>query len=158
MRSKRGANRLVLLRDFVRAGGGLLMVGGYLTFQGIAAKGNYHGSPVEEVLPVLLSAGDDRHEAPEGLLPVMVEPEHPVLSGLADWPALLGYNRATLHPEATLVASIDGDPLIAVRNVGSGRSAVFSSDCGPHWGPPEFLAWPGYGRLWTNLVTWIAGR
>jgi uncharacterized membrane protein len=158
VRSERGANRLALLRDFVRAGGGLLMVGGYLTFQGIAAKGNYRGTPVEEVLPVQLLAGDDRHEAPEGLLPTIAEPDHPVLAGLSDWPAFLGYNRSLLHPEATLVASIDGDPLIAVRNVGRGRSAVFSSDCGPHWGPPEFVAWPGYGRLWTNLVAWIAGR
>ncbi len=153
VRSKRGANRLVLLRDFVRAGGGLLMVGGYLTFQGIAAKGNYHGSPVEEVLPVLLSAGDDRHEAPEGLLPVMVEPEHPVLSGLADWPALLGYNRATLHPEATLVASIDGDPLIAVRNVGSGRTPCSRPTAARTGGRPSFSrgrVTADFGLIWSR--------
>jgi uncharacterized membrane protein len=158
VRSERTVNRLVLLRDFVKGGGGLLMVGGYLTFQGIAAKGNYHGSPVEEVLPVRLSAGDDRHEAPQGFQPMVVQPDHPVLAGLSGWPFFLGYNRSTLHPEAALLASIDGDPLIAVRSVGRGRSAIFSSDCGPHWGPPDFVAWPGYGRLWTNLVTWLAGR
>ena len=28
------------------------MVGGYMTFQGIDAKGRYAGSPVEEALPV----------------------------------------------------------------------------------------------------------
>ena len=31
-------NRLALLRDYVADGGGLVMIGGYLTFQGIDAK------------------------------------------------------------------------------------------------------------------------
>jgi uncharacterized membrane protein len=43
-----------------------------------------------------------------------------------------------------------------VRNVGQG--AIFSSDCGPHWGPPPFLAWQGYGALWTNLVGWLGEK
>lgn len=49
IRSERSGNRLQLLADFVRGGGGLLMVGGYLTFQGIQAKGNYKDSPVEGI-------------------------------------------------------------------------------------------------------------
>ena len=53
--------------------------------------------------------------------------------------------------------TVDGDPFIAVRTVGNGRSAIFASDCGPHWGPPAFLAWEGYGRLWINLVNWLKG-
>ena len=61
VRSERTPNRLELLANFVREGGGLLMVGGYLTFQGIQAKGNYKGTPVEDVLPVMLEAGDDLH-------------------------------------------------------------------------------------------------
>jgi uncharacterized membrane protein len=44
-----------------------------------------------------------------------------------------------------------------VRTVGRGRSAIFASDCGPHWGPPVFLAWEGYPRLWNNLVAWLKG-
>jgi uncharacterized membrane protein len=158
VRSQRTANRLELLADFVRAGGGLLMIGGYLTFQGIQAKGNYHGSPVEDVLPVLLDAGDDRRECPQGIAAQIVNPAHPVVAGLADWPHFLGYNRAALRPDAVLVASFGDDPLIAVRQVGRGRTGVFSSDCGPHWGPPAFVSWPGYPRLWLNLVHWLAGR
>jgi uncharacterized membrane protein len=34
---------------------------------------------------------------------------------------------------------------------------VFTSDCAPHWAPPEFLAWPGYQVLWPNLIRWLAG-
>ena len=60
IRSESWPNRLQLIRDFVNDGGGLLMVGGYLTFQGIQAKGNYKGSPVEDVLPIELFPYDDR--------------------------------------------------------------------------------------------------
>ena len=158
IRSEASPNRLHLIRDFVLDGGGLLMVGGYLTFQGIQAKGNYQGSAVEDVLPVKLSATDDRSEQPQGVLPAVVDAGHPVLAGLSEWPHFLGYNRSVLRPDARALALLAGDPFIAVRDVGRGRSAVFASDCGPHWGPPAFVEWAGYGRLWTNLVTWLGER
>jgi uncharacterized membrane protein len=158
VRSEPTPNRLTLIADFVRNGGGLLMVGGYLTFQGIQAKGNYKGSAVEDVLPVELQATDDRREEPQGFTPTITDMTHPVVRGVANWPHFLGYNRARLRANAHLVARVGDDPFIAVRQVGSGRSAIFASDCGPHWGPPEFVGWTGYGRLWTNLAAWLAGR
>lgn len=157
-RSEPTPNRLTAIRAFVEGGGGLLMIGGYLTFQGIQAKGNYHGTDVEAVLPVLLDAGDDRQERPDGVTPAVVDRNHPVMAGLARWPKFLGYNRATLREDAAALARVGDDPFVAVRHVGKGRSAIFASDCGPHWGPPAFLAWSGYGRLWCNLATWLAGR
>lgn len=157
-RSERSGNRLLALAEWVRGGGGVLMVGGYLTFQGIEGKAAYHGTAVDAVLPVALAATDDRQEHPEGVVPETVAPAHPVAAGLGDWPALLGWNRAAARDDAEVIARIAGDPLIALRRVGAGRSAVFASDCGPHWGPPPFLAWAGYAPLWRNLVQWLAGR
>ncbi|WP_108658709.1 glutamine amidotransferase [Acuticoccus kandeliae] len=156
-RSEPTPNRLRLIADFVKGGGGLLMVGGYLTFQGIEGKAAYAGTPVDDVLPVALMTRDDRSERPEGVVPAIVNGAHPVMAGLTEWPTFLGYNRSMLREDATLLAEVDGDPFIAVRTVGSGRSAIFASDCGPHWGPPAFLAWPGYGPLWANLCNWLAG-
>ena len=156
--SEPSPNRLQLLKAYVEAGGGLLMVGGYLTFQGIGGKGNYHGTPVEQVLPVDFLAGDDRQEQPQGVRPEVVDAGHPVVAGLTDWPEFLGYNRSLLAPGGHLVARIGEDPFLATRSVGSGRSAIFASDCGPHWGPPAFLAWNGYARLWCNLARWLAGQ
>jgi uncharacterized membrane protein len=156
IRSESWPNRLELIRDFVHDGGGLLMVGGYLTFQGIQAKGNYKGSPLEDALPIELFPFDDRRECPQGVTPTIVRPEHPALAGLSGWPQFLGYNRSTARPDADVLALVGDDPFIAVRSYGRGRSAIFSSDCGPHWGPPPFLAWKGYGRLWTNLAAWLA--
>jgi uncharacterized membrane protein len=158
VRSERTPNRLSLLSEFVREGGGLLMVGGYLTFQGIQAKGNYHGTPVDDILPVSLYPSDDRSENPQGVTPLIVDAAHPTVAGLSDWPHFLGYNRSKLRSDAHLVASFGDDPFIAVRHIGSGRTAIFSSDCGPHWGPPAFLNWSGYPRLWVNLVEWLGGR
>ncbi len=152
-------NRLALLRDYVADGGGLIMVGGYLTFQGIDAKARYAGSPLEEALPVTLLTGDDRVEAPEGVVPVVRAVDHPIVAGLpGEWPALLGYNRIVPRTEATVVAEVGNDPLLAVWGFGRGRAAAFASDCGPHWAPPTFVEWEGYARLWRGIVGWVTGR
>jgi len=152
-------NRLTELGRYVRDGGGLLMIGGYLSFAGIEGKARYHRTPVEDALPVVISETDDRAEMPQGVVPAARAPDHPVLAGLpAAWPALLGYNRVTAKPAATVVVTCGDDPLIACADHHGGRSAVFTSDCAPHWGPPGFLDWPGYAPLWANLVTWLARR
>ena len=59
------------LKAYVERGGGLLMVGGYYSFQGINGGARYHGTPVEEVLPVEILPYDDRVEVPEGFAPVV---------------------------------------------------------------------------------------
>src|SRR6202142_4678517 len=128
IRSESWPNRLQLIRGFVNDGGGLLMVGGSLTFQGIQAKGNYKGSPVEGVLPIELFPYDDRVESPQGVTPTLIKPDHPVLKDLTDWPQFLGYNRSTARPNADVLARVGDDPFIAVRDVGKGRSAIFASD------------------------------
>jgi uncharacterized membrane protein len=151
-------NRLVSIRDYVAAGGGLVMIGGYLTFQGIDAKARYAGTPIEEALPVTLQTVDDRVEAPEGADPAVVAPAHPIVDGLpSSWPALLGYNRLTAKPGAEVIATVGADPLIVAGSHGQGRAVAFASDCGPHWAPPSFVAWEGYAPLWQQLVRWVTG-
>ena len=152
------ANRLHVIRDYVSEGGGFVMVGGYLTFQGIDAKAQYAGSAVEDILPVNLQVTDDRVESPQGVTPLVSDSTHPVVAGLdAAWPQLLGYNRVKIKPGGKLIATVGDDPLIAVGNYGKGRTAAFTSDCGPHWAPDPFVSWNGYDRLLQQLVTWTAG-
>lgn len=151
-------NRLNAIRDYVEAGGGFVMVGGYLTFQGIDAKGQYHGTAIEEILPVNLMATDDRAEFPQGVTPGIEAAGHPVVAGLdGAWPQLLGYNRTEMKAEGELVASVGGDPLIACGQFGKGRSVAFASDCAPHWAPEAFVTWGGYNKLWQQIVSWSAG-
>ncbi len=157
-RSLARPNRLLAIRDYVAAGGGLVMVGGYLTFQGIDAKAQYAGSAVEEALPVTLMRADDRVEWPQGVKAAVKDGAHPMLKDVpADWPALLGYNRVTVKPGAALLVTAGADPLLAAWSFGKGRSVAFTSDCGPHWAPPPFIEWAGYEPLWNGIVEWAGG-
>ena len=156
-RSRPAPDRLAVVEEYVRNGGGLMMIGGYLSFAGIEAKARYHGTPVEAALPVLISSVDDRVECPQGVVPEPLATDHPVLRGVpGPWPAVLGYNRVTAREGAEVVVSCGADPLVACYRHDRGRSAVFTSDCAPHWAPPEFLDWPGYRVLWPNLIRWLA--
>jgi uncharacterized membrane protein len=158
VRSKPLPNRLRAVRDYVKRGGGLVMVGGYLTFQGIEGKARYHGTPVEEALPVEIDAYDDRVEAPQGVRPRVLVRDHPTVAGIkGDWPFLLGYNRLKAKPGANVVALVGVDPLLVTGTFGDGRSIAFASDCGPHWAPPPFVEWAGYAMLWRGIVAWAAG-
>lgn len=152
-------NRLEALRGYVENGGGLVMVGGYMTFQGIEGKARYRNTPVEEALPVVIEAGDDRCETPQGVTPEVTQAEHPIVARLPrSWPNLLGYNRIVAKPGADTVALVGGDPLIVAGAYGKGRSVAFASDCGPHWAPPSFVDWAGYAPLWRQIAGWAAGR
>jgi uncharacterized membrane protein len=153
-------NRLKLIREWTRRGGGLVMMGGYLTFQGIDGRGRWARTAVEEALPVTLLPYDDRLEIPEGFRAEVVGPaDHPILKGLdAEWPLLLGANEVKPRPGSQVLARLPaeegGHPLLVAGAFGEGRSVAWTSDVGPHWLPNSFVAWPGYKQLWINLLSW----
>jgi len=154
-------NRLKLIREWTRRGGGLVMMGGYLTFQGIDGRGRWARTPVEEALPVTLLPYDDRLEVPEGFRADVIGPaDHPILKGLeGEWPLLLGANEVKPREGAQVLARLPaeegGHPLLVAGAFGEGRSVAWTSDVGPHWLPNTFVAWPGYARLWSNLLSWV---
>ena len=152
-------NRLKLIAAYVADGGGLLMAGGYFSFQGIHGAARFRRTPIEAVLPVTMLGADDRVEEPEGFQVHLDAPDHPLVADLpTPWPPLLGLNEVVARPDATLVASADGYPLLVLGRHGEGRSAAWTSDIGPHWCSPAFVAWEGYARLWPRLVAWLAGE
>jgi uncharacterized membrane protein len=157
LRSEVTVNRLSLLAEFVEAGGGLIMVGGYMSFTGIDGRARYGMSPLAAVLPVEMLAHDDRVEVPQGVVATFDEPEHEVLGGTpAEWPMLLGYNRVIAKADSTVIARADEDPLLVVGTAGSGHSVAFASDLAPHWAPPEFVNWAHYQQLWASIIVWAA--
>lgn len=154
-KSIRTPNRCDLIKEYVNDGGAFLMVGGYMSFTGIDAKTRYGQTSIKDILPVKCLDMDDRAEHPEGIVPVTVK-EHEALKGLpAEWPHFLGYNKTIAIPEGEVLATIGGDPFIAVGNFGEGKSAVFTSDCAPHWGPPEFINWEFYDELWKGILDYL---
>src|SRR5580700_3337202 len=78
LEGKRVPNRLELIKEYVSQGGGLVMAGGYLSFQGIYGTARFHRTPIEEVLPVSILTIDDRIEKPEGVTPSVVRKDHPI--------------------------------------------------------------------------------
>jgi len=157
-RSEHQPDRTDALRAFVEQGGGLLMVGGYMTFSGVDAKARWGRTPLAEALPVTVLDRDDRVELAAGAAP-QTAAEHPITAGLAGtWPNLLGLNEVTVRETATEIASCAGHPLLVVDHYGRGRSGAFTSDIAPHWAPPGFVEWTGYGVLFDRTVRWLAGE
>lgn len=153
---QRTDNPLVALADWTRAGGGLMMAGGYLSFQGFQARANFARSPLADVLPVTMYDFDDRAEVPQGARTAVVDPHHPVgRAWLAGAPDLLGYNIVQAKAGADVVATVEDDVLIATMAVGSGRSLVWTSDIGPHWCPEPFLAWEGFSPVVAAMLNWL---
>lgn len=162
LHSRTVPNRLKLIKAWVEKGGGLLMVGGYFSFQGIDGKARWRRTPVEDVLPVTCLPYDDRVEIPEGARADLLKADHPTVAGLAgEWPFVLGVNEVELRdrPDVEVVARLPeehgGHPLLVVGSYGKGRTAVWTSDIGPHWLSPAFCEWEGYGRLWKNILGWL---
>ncbi len=165
LRSKTYPNRVKLIRDWVASGRGLAMIGGYLSFQGIEGRARWRGSAVEEALPVNCLAHDDRVEIPEGAQAVVNLPRHPIVSGIEGaWPFVLGVNEVLVKDRqgveviASLPEDQGGHPLLVAGTYGKGRSVAWTSDIGPHWLSPEFCAWPGYRRLWTQMLDWLTAK
>lgn len=155
-----GPDRVGMVREFVELGGGFLMVGGYLSFAGINGMARWGGTEIETLLPVSIARSDDRAEIVQGFRFDLVQPNHPIVAGLpwddTTW-TLCGYNKVNLKPGATLVASYQGDPLIACWQHKGGRTAIFASDFAPHWAG-DFVHWPSYAKFWKQMLHWLAMR
>jgi uncharacterized membrane protein len=140
---------VVHVRDCVAAGSGLLMIGGWESFFG--RLGEYHQSPLAEVLPVRMLAEDDRRNCAQPCL-VRKVAEHPILEGLP-WetpPGIGGFNAVTPKRGAeTLLQAVQfsvhsrgegfefarqgESPLLVVGTHGQGRTAALATDVAPHW-------------------------
>lgn len=156
VRGLRTPDRLALLAEWVADGGGFLMIGGYMSFSGFEGKARFQNTALADVLPVHMLGYDDRIELPAGVHPRVAE-QHSLVDGLEhEWPYLLGYNRLIAKRGAEVIVTCGDDPLLVLGHYGAGRAAAFASDCSPHWGSPDFMAWPGYQMLWDRLVRWLA--
>lgn len=96
-------------------------------------------------------------EAP--ITPIMLPTGSPMVAGLEGTPPMLaGLVLTAPRPEPTItmaMATSEGEPLLAHWNAGLGQVVVFTSDAGGNGGSSEWgeqwLDWPGYQRMWTNI-------
>lgn len=157
-KSLKRPNTLKVMAEYVANGGGLLMVGGFMSFSGFGGNACYHNTIFADVLPVKMLGHDDRVECPEGINPA-VTGDHAILSGTGPaWPHFLGYQRLIAKEGSDTLLTADADPFLVVGSYGEGRVGAFASDCSPHWGSPEFVGWEHYARFWSQLAGWLANK
>jgi uncharacterized membrane protein len=133
----------------IEQGSGLVMLGGWESYYG--RLGEYHASPLAEVLPVLMRQSDDRRNSAQPCL-LNKTAEHPILAGLP-WdqpPGIGGFNAFAAKPGAqTLLTSVrfavqrvgnefeftrgEESPLLVVGQHGLGHTAALATDVAPHW-------------------------
>jgi hypothetical protein len=135
--------------EAVRAGAGLLMIGGWESFHG--AGGDYHQTPLAEAMPVIMQHRDDRINCPQ---PCLIEPAQPhAITDELPWdrpPTVGGFNQLAVRENAHLLlrartyhatrcnegvqfTPAEAHPLLVVGSFGAGRTAAFASDVAPHW-------------------------
>ena len=103
------------------------MVGGYMSFTGIDAKARFGETAIKDVLPITMIDKDDRVEKPAGIIPEVIDSEHPVLKGIpTEWPKFLGYNKTVARDNCPVLATIGGDPFVAVGEFGNLLSLVLT--------------------------------
>lgn len=143
-------DRCALLESWVREGGALGMVGGYMSFSGKGGQARFGTTAVADALPVEIGRGDDRVETPTGAVPV--NEGVPNVDLPPEWPHVLGYNRFRASPGAEVWASVRDDPFLVVGDHGEGSTFAFATDCAPHWAPEQFLDWDHLPTLWGRIV------
>ncbi len=137
----------------VAEGAALLMIGGWSSFEGL--DGCYKGTPIGNILPVVLSAKDDRLNSEGG---VIVYPKGgvPFLKGISfrRSPVIAGLNRLSAKREAEVFLwareivpqyprmSLGRKeyPLLVVGTYRGGKVAALATDVAPHW-VGSFVDW-----------------
>ncbi len=155
-----GENRLKLLSEYVKSGGGLMCVGGWMSYGGQMGQGKYHNTLMEDILDIEASPYDDRMEIPEGFKYDPVKMDHPLIKGL-DWdnaPLLfLGYNKFKARNNEKVIAEWNGDPMMVVNEYGKGKTLAFASDLAPHWGQ-GFVHWENNQKFWDTCLHYLSGK
>jgi uncharacterized membrane protein len=162
------ARHLPALANYVRGGGGLIMVGGPSAFAG----GGYAHSPLETVLPVELRANEQPFDTAD-FVPRYTEAGRsaPVLRGLTELfgdelPTFTGSNTLgaarpnsiTLWEHPDRRAGQGAMPVLALGEAGDGRSIALGVDGTHELAFSEFAeraAGRAYGALWDGLVGWL---
>lgn len=154
-------DRLDAVRTWVARGGGLMMLGGWLSFTGAQAKAGWGRSRLAEALPVNCLPTEDLVESSAGFHAEVLQPRHPVVKGLPwkSFPPIFGYNEVQPKEGAQVLVRVKetGHPLVVVGEYGKGRLLTYTSDPAPHWGL-NFELWDGYRGFWQQSLSWVKSR
>jgi uncharacterized membrane protein len=151
-------DRLTSIKSWIEGGGGLMMLGGWLSFSGVLGKSGWGRSSFSNALPVQCMATEDLVESSAGFTAEVLVPDHPVVRGLSweSFPPIFGYNEVTEKPWGEVLVRVreTGHPLVVVGEYGKGRILTYMSDPAPHWGI-NFELWENYDAFWQQSLNWV---
>lgn len=151
-------DRLKVIRQWISDGGGMMMLGGWLSFSGVQGKSGWGRSSLNDVLPVDCLQVEDLVESSEGFTAEVMIPDHPVVQNLPweSFPPIFGYNEVKAKPGGEVLVRVKetGHPLVVVGQHGQGRVFTYMSDPAPHWGI-NFELWKGYDAFWQQAYRWL---
>lgn len=169
-------------------GGGFVMIGGNSAF----GKGGYHQTVLDRIIPVAMEQANDsqgtafhtqltRGALAHPLMNIGTTPEETLKIWTSKFPMLYGFNRVDRAKPGAVVLALNpvyDTPygpgiLMAVQDIGKGRSMAFTSDTTRTWGRDFETLWgepirPGtalserncdrryYQQFWVNAVRWLA--
>ncbi|MEN0066381.1 MAG: glutamine amidotransferase [Myxococcota bacterium] len=172
--SGRSTRLLGNLERYVKDGGALVMLGGDRSF----GLGGYGDTPLADILPVEISSLDAEPDL-SPFRPALSEEgaRHPVTRLVAEptenaqwWDRLHPLDGTNVVQRAKSDAAVllthptardtDGQPLpvLAVREVGKGRSMALTVDASWRWSLSEAAEGRGnqtYLRFWKNAIRWL---
>lgn len=151
-------DRLNVIKEWIGDGGGMMMLGGWLSFSGVQAKSGWGRSTLKDALPVDCLLIEDLVESSAGFTAEVLVPDHPAVKGLAwdKFPPIFGYNEVNEKPEGQVLVRVKetGHPLVVVGEYGKGRILTYMSDPAPHWGI-NFELWADYDNFWQQSLNWV---
>lgn len=178
-------NMARLVEEF---GGGFIMIGGNSAF----GKGGYHRTILDRIIPVSMQQAQDSQARPFHLATPPAVWNHPLVAlgqnraeTEAIWtrkmPPLYGCNlvdrakpgATVLGYDPTSTAGSGPRVILAVQNIGRGRSMAFTSDTTRTWGKDFETLWGEkikasqplteancdsryYRQFWANAIRWLA--
>jgi len=144
-----------MLGDYLKAGGGLITLGGYFSY----GKGRYPKDWLTGVIPVECTGPFDLRKAAFDVVHKLRD--HPALarSNWRDAPRVPFYHRVAARPGHQPLLVVDGSPLLVVSDLpAGGRIASFT---GTVLGRPQegtaLWEWEDYLDFMGGLVRWAAG-
>lgn len=170
-----GQDNLKKIAAEVDKGKGLLMLGGYYTFD----PGGYQDTPLEKVLPVTMEKNrrqgldepiiEQFHLAPAGGIAMLPSGEHfitdlmPGAANLELWKKLPKLDRAFQFAGLSLrsrVLAQSADekpvPLMVAGVYGGGRTLAMAGNSTWHWAMQGHNA--QHTRFWRRTMLWLAGK
>jgi uncharacterized membrane protein len=148
------AAQRAMLEDFVKAGGGLVVLGGPYSF----GPGEYASSDVfARLLPVVLNG---RYDVVKCAPPVVLKaPANSLVADLLgkDAPTVVYRHKLAAKPGATVHLTAGDAPLVVTGAYGKGRVvAILATPLGD--APTPWWKWPTWPTLMLRLLAWAAGQ